>query len=213
MKTTLKLAATALALALAAPAFAQATPATPAGPATASKPGDREIVTRTVGADGKVIEKRMVIRGGDHGRMGGMGNMGWGFAKLSPEGRETMRAAMKVDRTPDRAAIEAARNRMLDVLAADRLDVAALRSAMAAERAAAETRGEAHQAAMLAAFQKLSAADRKAFATSMRDMHVKMEGRMKEIRERMKGMRGKMMRHGHGEMPMPPEPPMPPKSM
>lgn len=210
MTTNLKLAGAALALALAAPAFAQAAPVPPA----AIQPGDREIVTREVGPDGKVIEKHVIVkrpggmagmRHGGPGQMREMRGMGVGFENLSPEGRETLRAAMKVDREPNRATIEAARGRMLDVLSADRLDTGALKSAMAAERAAADRQGEAHQAAMLAAFQKLSAADRKAFAASMRDMHAKMEQRMKEMRERMKGM------HGMGNMPpMPPVPPVPP---
>lgn len=186
MKQTIRLAGVALAMALAAPAFAEA--------ADAAAP---QIVKRVMILNGQGAE--------------GMPMMGGMFRQLSPEGRDTMRQAMAGGpREVDRAAVDAARKKMLDILAADRLDVAALRSAMSEERAIAARQQETHQASMLTAFQKLSAVDRKAFADSMRGMHMQMQMRMNGMGERMKGMHERMkgmpMMHG-GDMPPPPPPP------
>ncbi len=196
MKLTIRLAGVALAMVLAAPAWAEAVDAADAPGADAAAP--------------RVIRRVMILNGQDHGGMPMMGGM---FGKLSPEGRDTMRQAMAGGpREVDRAAVDAARKKMLDVLAADRLDVAALRSAMAEERAVAARQQETHQAAMLAAFQKLSVTDRKAFADSMRDMHMHMQMRMNGMGERMKGMHDRMkgMRMMHGDDMPPPPPPPPP---
>ena len=191
MKTRIKLAGAALALTLAAPLFAQAAP--PAAPASPMA-GEPHVM------------KRVIIRNG-HG-MGGMHMGGGMMSKLSPEGRDILRQAMAEGPIAvNRAAIDAARKKMLDILAADRLDVAALRSAMSEERAITARQQETHQESMLAAFQKLSAADRKAFADSMRGMHMQMEMRMKGMGQRMKMMH---MRHGGpggDDMPPPPPPP------
>lgn len=109
------------------------------------------------------------------------------FASLSEAGRATMREAMKGDmaaRKADRDAVKAARDRMLVVLEAERLDVGALKRAMADERAAANGSRERMQASMAAGFAKLSLADRRAFVTEARAMRGRME-------ERMKGWRGR----------------------
>ena len=190
MKLTRKLAGVALAVALAAPALAEAADA-PAADAP------------------RVVKRVMVLNGSGSGHEA-MAMGGGMLHQLSPEGRDIMRQAMASGpREVNRAAVKAARNKMLDVLAAEKLDVAALRNAMTEERSIAARQQEANQAAMLAAFQKLSAADRKAFAASMQGMHRKLhirtrggDDRMIELRERLK-----TMHKGHGDMPPPPPPP------
>jgi len=128
------------------------------------------------------------------------------FPSMSEAGRATIREAMMAgdDRAANRQKVEAARERLLTALAADRFDPAAVKRAMDEERAVAEASRNAKQAAMLAAFQKLSAEDRKAFATDSRAMKDRMGKRMAEWRERWRGRRGK------GDMP-PPPPPAPPR--
>lgn len=163
-----------LMLAGAAPVLAQ-TPA-PAAPAASAPAGGHRM-----------------MRGG-HG--GGMMH-GKAFASMSEAGRATMREAMKAggDRKTDHAAVKAARDRMLALLDAERLDSAALKRAMDEERNASNASRERHQTAMLAAFQKLSVADRKAFVADARAMRTRMESRMKEHR----GKRGMT-----DDMPPPP---------
>jgi Spy/CpxP family protein refolding chaperone len=173
MTTTPRLLAAALLLA-AAPALAQtAAPAAPPAGATVPR--------------GQVRDRP----GGMHMMHGGM------FKSLSPAGRATMREAMKGDmaaRRAERDAVKAARDRMLAVLEAEKLDVAALKKAMTDERVAANAGRERMQASMAAAFAKLSLADRRAFVTEARQMRTRME-------ERMKGWK----QHGGGDdMPEPP---------
>ncbi len=160
------------ALLLSAPALAQTPPAPPAPPAGMSH------------------------RGMDHRAM----RM---FPSMSEAGRATIREAMRAggDREADRQKIEAAREKMLAALAADRLDTAAVKRAMDEERAVAEASRNAKQAAMLAAFQKLSVEDRKAFAADSRAMKARMEQRMASWRERWNQRRGP-----GGDMPAPPPP-------
>jgi len=90
------------------------------------------------------------------------------------------------------------------VLAADRLDLAAVKRVMDEERALADASRTAKQAAMLAAMQKLSAEDRKAFVADSRAMKERMGQRMANWRERwqQRGHHGK-----RGDMPAPPPPP------
>ncbi len=131
---------------------------------------------------------------------GGMMHGRDAFASMSEAGRATMREAMQAggDRKTDREAVRAARDRMLAVLDADRLDNAALKRAMEDERNAANSSRERHQAAMLTAFGKLSVADRKAFVADARAMKTRMETRMKDWRGR-RGPGGP-----GGDMPPPP---------
>lgn len=129
--------------------------------------------------------------GGPHGRM---------FGSMSDAGRRTMIEAMKgADPRADHEATKAARDRVLDVLDNDRLDVTALKRALDDEREASTAARMRHQAAMLAGFQKLSVADRKAFVADARAMRDRMEGKMKA----WMGRRG-----GRGTGDMPPPPPM-----
>jgi Spy/CpxP family protein refolding chaperone len=174
---------TALALAAAVPAAAQtATPVAPAAPATAQ-------AQRGPGGPGM------------HGR-----NRPQMFASLSPAGQQIMRDAMRpADPKTDHAAMKAARDQVLTLLDADKLDVAALKRAMADERAAADAMQVKRQAAMLAAFQKLSVADRKAFVVDARAMRDRMEARMGKRGWGGPGGPGDM----DGMMPPPPPPPAP----
>lgn len=165
----------ALLLAAAAPVAAQMPPPPPGGPAMAAgHHGGR----------------------GMHGR--GMDGRGM-FASMSEAGRKTMMEAMRGggDRRAEREQVKAARDRMLTLLEAERLDTGALKRALDDERNAANASRERHQAAMLAAFGKLSVADRKAFVADARAMKDRMESRMKDRR----GKRG-------GMDDMPPPPPM-----
>ena len=171
MKTVLKTAAAALAFALAAPALAQVTPPAPAAPSAPPAPGPH----------GDVVIKRYPQMGMGH------------FAGMSDEGRVILREAMRSQKTPqDKQAIRAARQRLLDLIAADRLDVAAVRRAQAAERDLVMREHEQQQEAMLAAYQKLSPADRKAFAQGMRSQEERMLDHMKRARERMEQMEKRM---------------------
>ena len=122
------------------------------------------------------------------------------FAGMSEAGRRTMMAAMWPGGAADKAdhdRVRASRDRMLDLLSADRLDTAALRRAMDDEREAANAMRARRQAAMLQAVQSLSVADRKAFVADARNMRGRFEGRMKW------GLRG----HGGREGPPMMEPP------
>lgn len=125
---------------------------------------------------------------GNGGRSMMAGPMGGGraFPSMSEAGRETMRTAMRGgdDRREDRDAIRAARERMLTILEADRLDTGALKRAMEDERRIAENSHQRRQAAMMQAFQQLSAADRKAFVADSRAMKDRMESRIERWKQR-----------------------------
>lgn len=124
------------------------------------------------------------------------------FAGLSDAGRAIMYAAMKdADPRGAREATGAARDRMLAILDADRLDVGALRRAMDDERESANAAKIRHQTAMIAGFQQLSLADRKAFVVNARAMRSRIEDRMGG----WKGRRGPGGPGGPGMMPPPPQ--------
>ena len=105
----------------------------------------------------------------DAGRRVIMGAMYW---MPGPPGSPPVRSP---DGDRDRNMVHAARDRILTLLAANRLDVVALRRAMDDERQAANQIKLRHQAAMLAAFQRLSPADRRAFVADARSMRERME--------------------------------------
>ena len=121
-----------------------------------------------------------------HGEGGGPWQGRRAFATMSEAGRKTMFDAMRAggDRREDHAAVKAARDRMLAVLDADRLDTSALKRAMDEERAAANAARDRVQTAMFAGFTKLSAADRKAFVAESRAMKTRMEARVRDWRGR-----------------------------
>ncbi len=89
------------------------------------------------------------------------------YAGMSDAGRAIMRAAMRsADGRTGREATGAARDRMLTALDAERLDMPALKRAMDDEREAANAAKVRQQTALIAAFQQLSLADRRAFVAN-----------------------------------------------
>ena len=103
------------------------------------------------------------------------------FAGMSEAGRAVMLNAMRgVDMRVGRLEVKAARDRMLAVLDAERLDMTALRRAMDDERAAValqQSQQAKRQAAMLAGFEQLSLADRRAFVADARALRERVEAR------------------------------------
>lgn len=133
--------------------------------------------------------------GGPGGRssMRGPHGMQRMLGSMSETGRSTMMAAMKsVDPRMMHEATKAARDRMLAVLDADRLDPVALKRAMDDERESASAAKLKQQGAMLVAFQQLSLADRRAFVADARAMRARMDSRMAEMRKRGGGPDGTM---------------------
>ena len=139
-----------------------------------------------------------------HGAPGGPGRMHGGqmFASMSEAGRKTMMDAMgpRENRKAEHEQVRAARDRMLAVLDADRLDTAALKRAIDDEQATVNASRERRQAAMLSGFSKLSTADRKAFVADARAMKTRMEARMQKWR----GKGGMNDMGDMGDMPTPP---------
>ena len=123
------------------------------------------------------------------------------WANVSPEGRAILRETLKGD-PKDREATKAARDRINAIVGAERLDVGALRRAMEEERRLVDAQHAARQARMLAAIQKLSAADRKAFAEDARQGRARVEARTAEWRKWAQDYRSRMK-------DMPPPPPAP----
>ena len=137
--------------------------------------------------------------------MGGMGGGGMPmFPTMSEAGRKTVHEAMMAggNRRDDRQKMAALREKMLIALEGERFDAASVKRAMDEERALAEATRDQRQSAMLAAFQKLSAEDRKAFVADSRAMKARMQ-------QRMDGWRGRMReRMGRGGEPRPAPAPM-----
>lgn len=105
------------------------------------------------------------------------------FGNVSPEGRKVLMEAMRGANT-DRGAIHASRDRVNTVIGADKLDVAALKRAMDDERRLVDAQQAKRQDAMLVAVQKLSVADRKAFAADAMKAREGVEKRTAEWRKR-----------------------------
>lgn len=142
---------------------------------------------------------------GGPGGPGGPGMMGQRmFPSMSEAGRAIIREAMMGtgDRREERQKIEAVRDRMMTALAADKFDAAAVKRAMDDERALSDASRQQRQAAMLAAFGKLSPEDRKAFVADSRAMKDRMQQRVAGLRDRWRERRGRM---GDGPRPMPQE--------
>jgi hypothetical protein len=104
------------------------------------------------------------------------------FPSVSPEGRAIIWQSMRGNRE-DRAAVRAARDRITAMVGADRLDVPALRRAMEEERRLVDSHHARRQANLLAAIEKLSPADRKAFAADAQRGRDRMEMRMQRMRD------------------------------
>lgn len=128
------------------------------------------------------------------------------FPSMSEVGRKAMHDAMMAggNHRDDRQKMEAVRDRMLTILSAEKLDIAAVKRVMDEERTLADATRQQRQTAMLAAIQKLSPEDRKAFVTDSRAMKARMEARMGGWRDRMRDRMGR--RGEYGQMPPPPPP-------
>ena len=116
-------------------------------------------------------------------RAGSPGERGPMFAKMSPEGRTALFAAMR-STAEERAATKAARDHIDSLTAADTLDSAALKRAMDDERKLMDSQRARRQATMLAAIEKLSTADRKAFVESTSRARARVEARTNDWRNR-----------------------------
>lgn len=127
------------------------------------------------------------------------------FGNVSEEGRALLSAALRSSTPEDRAALRAARDRVNALIAADRLDVPALRRAMDEERRLVAQQQARRQAALLEAVQKLSLADRRAFAADAGKGRRKAERRAAEWRAWAEAYRQRLR-----DMPPPPPPPAPP---
>jgi uncharacterized membrane protein len=115
----------------------------------------------------------------------GLGTLGMGLGALSPDGRATVTAALREARDPEtRAAIQVARARILQLMAADRFDASAFERALADERALALRQQERAHRMLLATVQKLSAADRKALADAGLRARERAEGARARLVER-----------------------------
>lgn len=125
------------------------------------------------------------------------------WANVSPEGRAILRETLKGD-PRDREATRAARDRINAIVGAEKLDVGALRKAMEEERRLVDAQHAARQGRMLAAIQKLTPADRKAFAEDARRGRANIEARTAEWRKWAQEYRSRMK-----DMPPPPPPPGP----
>lgn len=158
-----------LAMAIAGPALAQTPPAPPTPP-----PAPKVMIHRmSPGMEGVHYPGR--------------------FEGMSPEGRQILREAMKPQQNQQhREAVRAARQRVLGLIAAERLDVGAVRRAQAAERELVLRQHERQQEAMLAAYQKLSAADRRAFVEGMQNREERMLKHMERARQRIEEMEKRM---------------------
>jgi Spy/CpxP family protein refolding chaperone len=173
------------ALIAAAPAFAQTAPSGPPAPAQMGHHAGQK---------------------GPHGMQRGPHGGARMFPSMSEAGRKAMHEAMMAggNRRDDRQKVAAAREKMLAALEAERFDAGAVKRAMDEERALSDATREQRQTAMLAAFQKLSAEDRKAFVTDSRAMKARMQGRMEGRREML---RNRMQMRHMGQPPAPPAPP------
>lgn len=117
------------------------------------------------------------------------------FADMSPQGMALIGEAMKRERIPANAEeVRKARQRVLELLSAERLDIGAIRRAQAEERAVAITEHALAQEKMLKAYQQLSVEDRRAFAEGMRMQEERMTKHMARARERMQQVQEQMRR-------------------
>jgi hypothetical protein len=91
------------------------------------------------------------------------------FAGVSPDGRRILTEALRDNRTPaERDAATRARRDLLDALAREPFDRAAVEAAMLAEERMLDAQRAARRAAVLEAYGRLSPADRRAFVAASR---------------------------------------------
>ncbi|MBB4631863.1 hypothetical protein [Sphingosinicella soli] len=109
------------------------------------------------------------------------------FAEMSPQGAAIIAQALQAQRIPSNAEeVRKARQKVLDLISAERLDIDAIRKAQAEERALAIKEHARAQEKMLKAYQRLSLQDRRAFANGMRAQEERMIQHLARARERMK---------------------------
>lgn len=185
------LVATGLALILSGPALAQAVANSPA-PNASAPPTEQRRVERRV----------MVIDGSQPGQPYGLGRA---FGNVSPEGRALLLDAMRANQESERLALSKARDEVNRLIAADRLDVAAVRRAMAEERRLVSEQQARRQEAMLGVLPKLSLADRKAFAEDAMRGRENVDARADAWRKWADDLRARVR-----DVPPPPPLPAPP---
>lgn len=109
------------------------------------------------------------------------------FTDMSPQGAAIIAEAMQAQRIPSNAEeVRKARQKVLDLISAEKLDIEAIRRAQAEERALAIKEHARAQEKMLKAYQRLSVQDRRAFAEGMRAQEERMMQHLARARERMK---------------------------
>ncbi|WBX83855.1 hypothetical protein [Sphingosinicella microcystinivorans] len=109
------------------------------------------------------------------------------FTDMSPQGAAIIAEAMQAQRIPSNAEeVRKARQKVLDLISAEKLDIEAIRKAQAEERALAIKEHARAQEKMLKAYQRLSVQDRRAFAAGMREQEERMMQHLARARERMK---------------------------
>ncbi|MCS6986301.1 MAG: hypothetical protein NZM40_02530 [Sphingomonadaceae bacterium] len=99
------------------------------------------------------------------------------LAGVSAEGRALIAQALRPGDPRELEALKAARDEVGRLMAAEPLDVAALRRAMAHERRLVAAMHERRQEALLAVLPRLSVADRRAFAQAARRGRDRLEAR------------------------------------
>jgi uncharacterized membrane protein len=132
---------------------------------------------------------------GNSGRPGGLrGTM----SQLSPEGRQALKQAMQSLRGDGtREQIQAARQQQLEILGAETFDAAAMQRAQMAERNLVAGQQQRRQAALLAAYARMSAADRRVLAQAANQGRALVQNRLERFRDRL----------GNGRFAAPPPPP------
>ncbi len=109
------------------------------------------------------------------------------FEGMSPQGAAVIAEAMQAQRIPSNAEeVRRARQKVLDLISAEKLDIDAIRKAQAEERSLAIKEHARAQEQMLKAYQRLSLQDRRAFAAGMRVQEERMMQHLARARERMK---------------------------
>ncbi|WP_448580364.1 hypothetical protein [Thermaurantiacus sp.] len=182
---TLRWSLLATALILSGPAVAQVAATSPAPNASAPP------------AEPRRVERRVMVVDGTPG--------GYSFGNVSPEGRAMLLDALRANQEADRLALRKARDEVNRLIAADRLDLAAVRRAMAEERKLVSDQQARRQEAMLAVLPKLSEADRKAFAEAAMRGRENVDARADAWRKWADDVRARLR-----DVPPPPPPPAPP---
>ncbi|MEO0499723.1 MAG: hypothetical protein AAF205_04085 [Pseudomonadota bacterium] len=118
------------------------------------------------------------------------------FGGLSLEGRQALAAAMVKESVPGHdEAVRRARMRVLELLAADELDLDAIAEAQATERQLVQRDHARAQARMRDAYAELSREDRQAFAAAMATREARIRRRMQLAQDRVEMLDTIMRRH------------------